>query len=455
VEQDTSYGSKFASEDVQSTNATFRFEKDLKSNLLLTNQFKFSRNEREISAVSPTSYNTTVPVPPATNPNYLLVARNFTANDRYTENFSNLTTLRSDFSTGFVQHVLSAGLEATSESSRGISYTGGAIGGVDLERPSHSLEPTLDPAKSGARTISELDTVSLNVFETAKFTEQWQLTGGVRVEYYELDYQSRAATGVDTQVKTDDVLADWKLGVVFKPRENGSVYVSYGYSEQNPGTNLNLSASETGTGADNVNSDPQEATNVEVGTKWNWFDNKLGTTFALYRTKQKNIGVATDAITGEIVQTGEQTVQGAEFSVTGQITDNWAVFGGIGYADSENDNPTSTAADSAELQYTPELSGSLWTSYKFDFGLTVGGGVRYQDETTRSLTAVTNGSIAGTDAYWVFDALASYEVNKNVTVRFNVNNVFDEQYIRSVNNNGGRYNPGSPRSYVVSADWKF
>lgn len=459
VEQDTSYGATFAYEDVESTNATFRFERDLKPNLLLTNQLRFSHSERDIQAVAPTSYQNlpTIGTPPATSPNpdYLLVGRNYTGNERTHETISNLTTLRADFATGAVEHVLSAGLEATTERAQSISFANGVIRGVDLEDPDNSLPAVSEPTRSGARTISTIDTVSVNVFDTAKINEQWQVTGGLRAEYYELDYQSRAATGVDTRIKTDDFLVDWKLGVVYKPLPNGSVYVSYGHSEQNPGTNLNLSASTTGTGADNINGDPQESMNYEIGTKWNWFDDKLTTTLAVFRTEQENIGTASDAITGEITETGEQTVQGVEFSVTGQITENWAVFGGIGYADSENSNPTTAASDNVQLQWTPELSGNIWTTYRFPFGLTVGGGVRYSDETVRSTTSSAITNITGTDAYWIVDTFAAYEVTENLTIRFNVNNVFDEKYLASVNNNGNRYNPGAPRSYVVSADWKF
>ena len=37
----------------------------------------------------------------------------------------------------------------------------------------------------------------------------------------------------------------------------------------------------------------------------------------------------------------------------------------------------------------------------------------------------------------------------------NVYNLTDEVYIRNVNNNGGRYNPGNPRSVMVSLPVKF
>ena len=40
------------------------------------------------------------------------------------------------------------------------------------------------------------------------------------------------------------------------------------------------------------------------------------------------------------------------------------------------------------------------------------------------------------------DALAEYAVNTHLSLRLNIYNLTDETYIRNVNNNGGRYNPG-------------
>jgi outer membrane receptor for monomeric catechols len=37
----------------------------------------------------------------------------------------------------------------------------------------------------------------------------------------------------------------------------------------------------------------------------------------------------------------------------------------------------------------------------------------------------------------------------------NIYNLFDETYIRNVNSNGGRYNPGYPRSVMVTSQVGF
>jgi catecholate siderophore receptor len=57
--------------------------------------------------------------------------------------------------------------------------------------------------------------------------------------------------------------------------------------------------------------------------------------------------------------------------------------------------------------------------------------------------------------YHVVDGLLEYAVNNHLSLRMNVYNVTDEVYIRNVNNNGGRYNPGYPRTAQITSIVKF
>ena len=74
-------------------------------------------------------------------------------------------------------------------------------------------------------------------------------------------------------------------------------------------------------------------------------------------------------------------------------------------------------------------------------GLTIGGGARYIGQLQRG----TDGAI-GTptfvESYWVFDAMASYRINKNFELQLNVYNLFDEEYVAAINKSGYRYIAG-------------
>ena len=55
----------------------------------------------------------------------------------------------------------------------------------------------------------------------------------------------------------------------------------------------------------------------------------------------------------------------------------------------------------------------------------------------------------------MFDAVASYAINDSLTLRLNANNVFDEAYVAGINKSGYRYSPGAPRSYLLTAMFRF
>ena len=141
-------------------------------------------------------------------------------------------------------------------------------------------------------------------------------------------------------------------------------------------------------------------------------------------------------------------MQGATIGLVGQITDHWSVMANFAYMDGKQ-NSQNVAVDGMQLTLLPENSGSLWTTYNVR-GFTIGGGLRFSDE-----TFVNTANTIVVPAYHLIDAVASYAVNTHLTLRLNAYNLTDEVYIRSINNNGGRYNPGYTRSFLLSTQFGF
>jgi outer membrane receptor for monomeric catechols len=51
--------------------------------------------------------------------------------------------------------------------------------------------------------------------------------------------------------------------------------------------------------------------------------------------------------------------------------------------------------------------------------------------------------------------MVEYDVNAHLSLRLNVINLTDKVYIKNVNNNGGRYNPGGPRAATITSSVRF
>ncbi len=219
-----------------------------------------------------------------------------------------------------------------------------------------------------------------------------------------------------------------------------------------PGTDFTLSSAAGN--QNNPDTDPQETSNIEFGVKWDFFRGRLSTTAAVFKTVNDKT-VFTDPVLGPI-PAGRQTVQGLELGATRRITDNWLILGSVSFLDSEINSGTTAGGNVAgsALPLIPKWSGNLHTSYRFPSGLILGGGSQYSSTVARrdnNTPAVPRTS----PSYWLFNALASYPVTKNVTLRFNVNNLLGEKFVQSANNNGARFMPGAPRAYLLTADFRF
>ena len=144
-----------------------------------------------------------------------------------------------------------------------------------------------------------------------------------------------------------------------------------------------------------------------------------------------------------------------ELGATGELARNWMVSAGYLYMDTNVEaGRLLTANGENQLTYTPKQSFTLWTSYQLPMGLKIGGGARFSDKLLRGTDGAV-GTPAYTESYWVFDAMASYAINRNVDLRLNVYNLADERYVASINKSGYRYNPGTPRSASLTANVRF
>jgi catecholate siderophore receptor len=241
--------------------------------------------------------------------------------------------------------------------------------------------------------------------------------------------------------------------VLYKPAANGSVYVNVAQSQEPPGGNT-LTLSSAANSADNPNLDPQKARTVEVGTKWDVLAGKLLLTGALYRTTVSN-ELVQDPVDQQYYQVGRKRVQGVELGAVGRLTEHWAISAGVTTMDATVLKGAVVSSDgSRDLAYTPKRAFTSWTTYRWTSGLTLGGGARYVGGLKRGTDGAI-GTPTATEAYWVFDAVASLPVNRHLSLQLNLYNLFDKRYVAAINKSGYRYTPGTPRSAMLTANFRF
>ena len=480
VDPENFYGTRADHDDITSQMATFRFEHDFSDTVKLTNTARWGKTEQDylLTAFMSTGANTTLPV--GADPNdlsaYTLTRGNPTFKDQANTILTDQLNLRVDFATGSVQHNLSTGLEFTREEQQ---LRGQAAINRSTWTPANLYNPDIDAtglswAHNGADSEGKTTTSSVYIFDTLKFSESFLVTAGLRLDDYTTDYFAVApctttlpvprggvtcpggvANGsIVTTTDTDasDTLFNWKLGAVYKVGDAVSLYANYALSQQPPGGN-NFQLSTVDGNVNNPNLDPQKARTFEVGTKWNLLDDALALNLALFQTEVSN--EITGSAAEGFFQDGRKSVQGIEISTVGSITENWSISAGYTHQQTKVDEGALITADgSNNLSYTPEEAFTSWTTYRFASGLSLGGGIRYSGETHRGTDGAV-GTPAFTKSYTVYDAVASYKVNDHLLLRLNAYNLFDKQYVAAINKSGYRYTPGTPRTFLLSADFRF
>jgi catecholate siderophore receptor len=436
---------------------TSRLETDLAKGLTLRNTTRIGRTVEDVVVTGVNAVTAT-----AATPADYTVARSRQGRHQDNEILTNQTNLASTFETFGLTHSLSAGFELTYERQKTATpVTVAATANLYAPNPEDVVAM---PKYYGTQTVGSTLTASAYAFETLNITKSFLINGGVRFDKFHTDTAAASAAapvGNAAAVVTlaaplglTDQLFSYKVGAVFKPAHNGSVYVTYSDSKNPPGgTNFALSTQANSSARAGL--EPQEGTNIEFGTKWDLLGGDLLATAAIYRSENKNELVSDGATVPTYSQVGKRRVQGIELGLVGNITKDLSAS--IGY--SNMDSKIVTGAPTQQggvIVFSPKNTFSSWLTYKLPLGITVGGGMRYADTSARSSNIATpTANLLQAPAYWVGDAMASYDISKNFQLQLNVYNLFDRKYMQSLNNGGSRYTPGAERNGMLSLNAKF
>jgi catecholate siderophore receptor len=447
VDQTNYYGTPATDYDEVSLHSGFgKVEYDVRPTVQLRSQLRYNQAHR-------TAVISTIQNPAAYNPATGLVTIARQGNERENAITASQTSVSTVAHAGRTSHALIGTLEFTSE-----SQVAPALGGLGTRPPADIYAPDVDTpvtgmdvARTGAFSDGTASTAAVSVFDTVDVGPRLQLTGGMRVERYGASFLARDAAGVaTTDVDTEDTLVSGKVGALYTLTDRGNVYFAWGNTKTPPGT-ANFTLSSQPNNQNNPNVDPQISTNVEVGSKWEFYGSRLSLTGAAFRTKNENVIFTVDATAVPPIfnQDDAQRVTGGSLGIAGRVTRQLDVTANLACLDSENlsQNPANAGK---RLTLTPQFSGSVWATYTTPIRLSIGGGVRFTDA-----VYVNAANTIKSPGYQIVDAMATYELTNQVSLRLNVYNVTNETYIRNINNNGGRYNPGHPRTATLTASFGF
>ncbi|OBY76136.1 TonB-dependent receptor [Acinetobacter gyllenbergii] len=456
---------------------TFKLEHDLTENLTLSNTAVYNKSKNDYVWTQPDDSQGNFINPTTGQLKDTGIWRRANTRITDTDTFSDQLALTGKFNTGAFKHSFNVGAEySKAESDKG-SYTvtdantksiSGAVANgacsLGLVASNGWCTSTFNPNSNDrflgtvtankAVTTTTSESTSVYALDNIEITPQWLLDLGVRWDKFDTELKTNA-TGVKLENNTD--FFSYQAGLTFKPAENGSIYASFATSANPVGIDAG-DGSETAVNANNRDLDPEKARTFEIGTKWDLFNNKLNATAAIFRTEKQNTRIQLDPTT--YTNGGDSKVDGIELGLNGYITDKWAVSAGYTYLDSENTNPgpscsragvctPENAAKGKQLPNVPKNSATLWTTYKVLPQVTLGAGAVAMDKVYGNAT-----NTKWVPGYVRYDAMAKYDVNKNVNVQLNVNNLSDTRYFTKAY--ASHYaSEAEGRSAVVSVNFKY
>lgn len=379
----------------------------------------------------------------------------------------NQTDLKMQLDTGAIQHNITLGAAVFSEKFH--LDTGNSLRNPGGATPNPTLPPMSianpDNIWTGPvnfiRTATQdgsLENQAIYLFDTVKLNDQFDINGGIRWEHNKGDYTAGTYTnGVFTsqgeRFENTDNLFSYRIGGVYKPLPNGSIYIAYGNSKTPSKSSVNGSCTDA-----TCNVDPETAENYEIGTKWDVLDNQLSLTAAIFRNERTNYKVpsADPVLVPEQQLDGKSRVDGVSLGIAGTLTEEWRIYANYTYLDSEvlqsvADGVATDPQKGNPLTNTPKHSGSLWTTYDLPVGVQLGYGATYQGDYYLNNNAAI---LYKTDSYWVHRASAAYNVTDELELRLNVNNLFDKLYFTRGRNNGWA-TPGDGRNATLTLNYTF
>lgn len=350
-----------------------------------------------------------------------------------------------------------------------------------------------------ARSKGYSRNVAIYAFDTLELGSMFELNAGVRYENNRAKFRNIPLTFVPpgttdlTAVQrlpqvSDENLFSYRVGAVFHPIENVSLYAAYGNAKTPSSATVRLGCGVVpATGAaDPCAVAPEKARTYEIGAKAELANKKLLLTAALFRNERSNFRTPSNdpSLPNSLqVLDGESRVDGVALGITGNVTPNWAIFANYTYLDSEVRQSVSdfclTTPGAAgcgnsiaipdpqrgdQLVQTPKHSGSLFTTYVFPFGLQVGYGLTYQGSFATNQRNVLQRTQFRVDDYLIHRAFVSYDFKNGLVAQLNVSNLTNEDYYTGVRNNvnattgavsGGWATPGDARSAVFSLFYNF
>ena len=256
-----------------------------------------------------------------------------------------------------------------------------------------------------SKSESDITVTSLFVQDQMDLTDNVKVMLGGRLDSFDITVDD--IKNGTSESRTDDRFSP-RAGLIYKPQENVSLYMSYSESFL-PRSGEQFKALS----ASSARLDPDVFESTELGLKWAMTDT-LSFTAAIFDSEQTR--AAYDNVTGENSEIRGLRVDGIELELRGQVSDKLQLA--VGYSSLEG-----TTSSGGVAREVPDHTFSLFAKYQVDENFGWALGITQQGE-----SHIKDNSTLVLPEYTRFDFAAYWNVANDMVLRLNVENLTDELY---------------------------
>jgi len=282
---------------------------------------------------------------------------------------------------------------------------------LDISVTSTGLASTVDyttDLKSSSE--SDITVTSLYLQGDIDFSDNWKMIIGGRLDNFDITVTDVKKS--QDQSRKDDMFSP-RFGVIYKPADNMSLYVSYSESFLPRSGEQYKKLDASGAALD-----PDVFENTEIGYKYD-INDALTFTAAIFDSKSTR--AEKDNETGEMNEVRGLEVEGVEIELSGDIDDQNNLTFGYTSLDGV------TSKGTKQPRELPDQMLSLWYSYQANETIGFGLGVTHQGESF--IKDTSNGSTGpALPDYTRVDFALYINASDNDVVRIHVENLTDELY---------------------------
>lgn len=299
---------------------------------------------------------------------------------------------------------------------------------------------------------NRLHTLALFAENRTVFGAGWSVVSGLRADHLTLQVTNhRTVTATNPALySTSFKPVTGRLGAVKELGANWQVYAQYSTAADPPSGILSTAGYSA-----LRDFDLTRGRQFELGSKASFDQGRGELRVALYDIVRKNVSTTDPSDSSKVLAIGQQSSRGIEVAGRWAMTPAWTAAGHLSYTDAQYDQFTETVGTTvvsragrrpsnvpdwvagADLSWKPAAAWTLSADWRHV-------GRRYAN----------NANTAWDGAYDLFGAALAWQADDRLTLRARVSNLTDEVYAATVGASTLAY-LGAPRTWSLSADWRF